>query len=96
MDVVREVGADYVIAVTSNVFAVKKLEKLDDLNRYMFNNSYCEYLTNPEAISLLSADNASEKLQDKTVILNTVVGYGDFNENAYNTSDYILNEFKTV
>ncbi len=96
MDTVKQSDAGYVIAVTSNVFAFENLEKLDALDRYMLNNSYCEYLTSPETISLLSADNASVELQDEIVILNSVVGYGDFHENSYNISDYLINDFKTV
>lgn len=78
------------------MFTFNSVERLDDYDRFKFNNRYCEYLTNPEACSLLSAENASEKLQNETVILNAVVGYGDFDESSYNLSEYLINEFKTI
>lgn len=96
MDTVREVDTNYVLAVSSNVFTFNSVERLDDYDRFKFNNRYCEYLTNPEACSLLSAENASEKLQNETVILNAVVGYGDFDKISYNLSEYLINEFKTI
>lgn len=96
MNVVREHEADYVVSVKSNVFGFEVVEKLDNLDRFMLNNRYCECLTNSETISLLSTDNDSEKLHGKTVILNTVVGYGDFDENSYNISEYLMNEFRTL
>ncbi len=96
MVTVRELDANYIVAVSSDVFTFNSVKRLDDFDRFMFNNRYCEYLTNSEASFLLSAENASEKLQNETVILNAVVGYGDFDKSSYNISDYLMNEFETV
>lgn len=90
-----DTGTDCILSISSIAFDFKKIEKGDASGMFTFNGKYCEYLTNPSAESLLS-DSASDDLYGQTTLLDNIVRYSDFDDNSYNISEYMHNEFTVL
>lgn len=90
-----DTGTDCILSISSIAFDFEKIEKDDVSGMFTFNGKYCEYLTNPSAESLLS-DSVSDALYGQTALLDNIVRYSDFDDNSYNISEYLHNEFTVM